>query len=170
MSVLSKDFVGLTSAEARDKLIGLGLVANLVPGNAADDPDKVDEVYDVNPTGTVQKGTIISVKFFTTPTTPETPTAAPTVTPAAAAAGTVVTVAWTAQSCPSGQERTGYEVLVEGAGATSPQPTGPDATSTTITTGPGAGSFTVKFRYICSGGESGFSPASTPVVVTTATP
>ena len=168
VSVLSKDFVGLTSAEARDKLIGLGLVADLVAGNAADDSAKVDRVYDVNPTGTVEKGTTISVKYFTAAPTPETPTTAPTVAPATAVAGTDVTVSWTAQSCPSGQELTGYDVLVEGAGATSPERSGPDDTSTMVKTGPDAGSFTVKFRYICSGGESGYSPASTPVVVTAA--
>ena len=168
VAVLSKDFVGLTSSEARDKLIGLGLVADLVAGHAADDSDQVDLVYDVNPTGTVQKGEKITVKYFTAAPTPETPTTAPTVAPATAVAGTDVTVSWTAQSCPSGQELTGYEVLVEGAGATSPERTGPDATSTTVKTGPDAGSFTVKFRYICGGGESGYSPASTPVVVTAA--
>lgn len=168
VTVLAEDFVGLTSAEARDKLIGLDLVADLVAGNAADDPSKVNRVYDVNPTGTVPKGTTISVKYFTAAPTPETPSTAPTVAPATAVAGADVTVSWTAQSCPSGQDMTGYEVLVEGSGATSPERTGPNATSTTVKTGPDAGSFTVKFRYICGGGESGYSPASTPVVVTAA--
>jgi len=166
--VLSKDFVGLTSAEARDKLVGLGLVADLVEGNIADSPDKVDRVYDVNPTGTVEKGTKISVKYYVAGPSPAAPAAAPTVAPATAVAGTDVVVTWTAQSCPSGQTLTGYEVLVEGTGATSPGPAGADATTATITTGPGAGEFTVKFRYICGGFPSEYSAASTPVIVTAA--
>ena len=168
VSVLSKDFVGLTSAEARDKLVGLELVADMVPGNIADAPDKVDRVYDVNPTGTVQKGTKITVKYFVAAPTPDAPTTAPTVAPATAVAGTDVVVTWTAQSCPSGLQLTGYEVLVEGTGATSPPVASPAATTTSVTTGPDAGTFTVKFRYLCGGFPSEYSPASTPVVVTAA--
>ncbi|TFB49868.1 serine/threonine-protein kinase [Cryobacterium tagatosivorans] len=168
VSVLSKDFVGLTSAEARDKLVGLGLVADMVAGNIADAPDKVDRVYDVNPTGTVQKGTKITVKYYVAAPSPDAPTTAPTVAPATAVAGTDVVVTWTAQSCPSGQTLTGYEVLVEGTGATSPAPSAPDATTATITTGPGAGTFTVKFRYLCGGFPSEYSTASNKVDVTAA--
>jgi serine/threonine-protein kinase len=140
----------------------------MVAGNIADAPDKVDRVYDVNPTGTVQKGTKITVKYYVAAPSPDAPTTAPTVAPATAVAGTDVVVTWTAQSCPSGQTLTGYEVLVEGTGATSPAPSAPDATTATITTGPGAGTFTVKFRYLCGGFPSEYSTASTPVVVTAA--
>ncbi|TFD29549.1 serine/threonine-protein kinase [Cryobacterium cryoconiti] len=162
------DFQGLTSGEARDKLSGLGLVADVQTGNAAATEDQIaDTVYEVNPTGPVTKGSTITVKVYGAAETPDAPTAAPTVAPATAVAGTPVTVSWAAQSCPSGQTLSGYEVVADGA-AESPGALGPDATSTTITTGPDAGTFTVKFRYICGQVSSDYSASSTAVTVTAA--
>ncbi|TFC94800.1 MULTISPECIES: serine/threonine-protein kinase [Cryobacterium] len=162
------DFQGLTSGEARDKLSGLGLVADVQPGNAAAAADQiVDTVYEVNPTGPVTKGSTITVTVYTAAEPPDAPTGAPTVAPATAVAGTQVTASWTAQSCPSGQTLSGYEVVADGA-AESPGPVGPDATSTTITAGPDAGTFTVKFRYICGQASSDYSAPSNPVAVTAA--
>ncbi|HSP51962.1 MAG TPA: protein kinase, partial [Cryobacterium sp.] len=162
------DFQGLTSAEARDKLASMEFVADVQTGNAATTPDQIaDTVYDVNPTGPVTKGSTITVTVYGAAATPDDPTAAPTVTPASVASGAEVTATWAAQSCPSGQTLSGYEVVAEGA-AESPGPVGPDATSTKITAGPGAGTFTVKFRYFCGQVESAYSGSSTPVTVTPA--
>ncbi|MBC7442404.1 MAG: serine/threonine-protein kinase [Ramlibacter sp.] len=161
------DFKGLTSTEARDKLSELGFVADVQTGNAATTPEQVaDTVYDVNPTGPVKKGEKITVKVYAPAVSPDAPTAAPTVAPATVAAGGTVTATWTAQSCPSGQTLSGYEVVAEGQDAVSPGPVGPDATTATIKAGPAAGNFTVKFRYFCGQAESPWSVSSTPVVVT----
>ncbi|TFD39670.1 serine/threonine protein kinase [Cryobacterium sp. TMT1-19] len=162
------DYQGLTSTEARDKLSGLGFVADVQAGNAATTPEQIaDTVYDVNPTGPVTKGSTITVTVYAPAVTPDDPTAAPTVAPASVAAGAESTVTWAAQSCPSGQTLSGYEVVADGD-AVSPGPISPDATSTKITAGPDAGTFTVKFRYICGQVASAYSESSTPVTVTPA--
>ncbi len=163
------DFQGLTSSEARDKLSEMGFVADVQTGNAATTPEQIaDTVYEVNPTGPVTKGSTITVKVYAPAVTPDEPTAAPTVAPATTiVAGAQATVTWTAQSCPSGQTLSGYEVVADG-NAVSPGPVGPDATSTTLTAGPDAGTFTVKFRYFCGQVESAYSASSTPVTVTPA--
>jgi cytoskeletal protein RodZ len=170
VSVTPADFVGLSSADARAKLEGLGLVANMVEGNAATTAADVDKVYDVNPTGPVKKQTAITAKYYAAVVAPDAPTSAPTVTPATTTTGKTVTVTWPKQSCPSGQTLAGYEVLAEGQGAVSPAPTGADVTSATVTAGPNPGTFTVAFRYFCGDQPSEYSPASNPVVVTAGTP
>jgi cytoskeletal protein RodZ len=170
VSVTPADFVGLSSADARAKLEGLGLVANMVEGNAATTAADVDKVYDVNPTGPVKKQTAITAKYYAAVVAPDAPTSAPTVTPATTTTGKTVTVTWPKQSCPSGQTLAGYEVLAEGQGAVSPAPTGADVTSATVTAGPNPGTFTVTFRYFCGDQPSEYSPPSNPVVVTAGTP
>jgi len=125
-----------------------------------------DTVYSVNPTGPVRKGEKITVKVYGSAVTPDAPATAPTATPAATAQKKPVTINWTAQSCPSGQNLSGYEVLAEGQGAESPAPVGADTTSAVVTTGPETGTFTVKFRYFCGDTPSPYSPSSTPVTVT----
>ncbi len=167
VEVTLADYAGLTSTEARDKLAGLGFVVDVQTGNASTKPEEVaDTVYSVNPTGPVRKGEKITVKVYAPAVTPDAPTTAPTATPAATAQNKPVTVTWTAQSCPSGQALSGYEVLAEGQGAVSPAAVGPDATTATVTTGPESGTFTVKFRYLCGGTPSPYSPSSTAVTVT----
>jgi serine/threonine protein kinase len=161
----SKDFVGLTSAAARDKLQSMGLVANLVAGNAATTPDDVNKVYDVNPTGPLRQGTEVTAKYFGPLVTPSAPTAAPTqdtpAPPALAPPGSAVELSWPAQVCPSGQTLSGYKVVAEGNGAAvqSANPTTADVTKITVTAG--TGDFTVKYSYFCGQIESDYSPPTT---------
>ena len=168
VNVTEAEFVGLTSTEARDKLAGLELSANVETGNAATTPDQVDTVYRVNPTGPVDKGDTITVTVYGAVVTPDTPTAGPTqidpVPPAAIIPGQSVTLSWPAQSCPSGQILSGYEVVAEGNGAAvqPPNPTAADVTEIKVTVG--TGTFTVKYRYFCGEKESGYSPATTVTV------
>ncbi|WP_022887546.1 protein kinase domain-containing protein [Glaciibacter superstes] len=170
VTVTEADFVGLSSADARAKLEGLGLVANVATGNAATTPDAVDTVYTVNPTGPVEKGTSITVTVYGAVVTPDAPANGPTIeTSGDIAPGSAVQVSWAAQSCPSGQTLSGYEVVAEGNGAAvqPPNPTSADVTQATITAG--SGNFTVKFRYFCGQIESGFSPTSPVTVKSTTT-
>ena len=168
VNVTEADFLTLTSTAARNKLAGLELVANVETGNAATTPDQVDTVYRVNPTGPVDKGDTITVTVYGAVVTPDTPTAGPTqidpVPPAAIIPGQSVTLSWPAQSCPSGQILSGYEVVAEGNGAAvqPPNPTAADVTEIKVTVG--TGTFTVKYRYFCGQIESGYSPATTVTV------
>ncbi|TFD47751.1 serine/threonine protein kinase [Cryobacterium frigoriphilum] len=168
VTVTQADFIGLSSADARAKLEGMALVANIEPGNAATTGDDVDKVYSVNPTGPVQKNATITVKVYAEIVAPTTPGAAPTVAPAATTPGTAVTVTWTDQSCPSGQTLSGYEVLAEGGGTSSPAPSGADSNSATVTAG--SSTFTVKFRFFCGQVGSEYSPAATVTVAAVPSP
>jgi len=164
VSLNQNDFLGLTSAEARDKLSSLGLGANVVADKAAETSDQVDHVYKINPTGSVAKGTEITVSVYSDVALPEDPSGTPTVTSTQSAApGSAVTVSWPAQSCPAGQELSGYEVVAEGNGASSPGPTGAGTTTATVTAG--TGDFTVKFRYFCGDVDSAYSGTTTVKVV-----
>jgi serine/threonine protein kinase len=157
------EFLGLTSGEARDKLAGLELSANVINDQrAATTADEVDRVYEINPTGSVNKGTTITVSVFGDLALPTAPTGAPGAEPGTIAPGGEVAVSWPAQSCPVGRELSGYEVIAEGNGVESPAPTGPDATRVAVFAG--EGDFTVKYQYFCGDAASGYSP-TTPVVV-----
>jgi hypothetical protein len=157
------EFLGLTSGEARDKLAGLELSANVINDQrAATTADEVDRVYEINPTGSVNKGTTITVSVFGDLALPTAPTGAPGAEPGTIAPGGEVAVSWPAQSCPAGRELSGYEVIAEGNGVESPAPTGPDATRVAVFAG--EGDFTVKYQYFCGDAASGYSP-TTPVVV-----
>ncbi|TDW30229.1 protein kinase domain-containing protein [Cryobacterium psychrophilum] len=166
------DFEGLTSEEARQKLDGMELVANVQDGNASTSPEQaVGTVYSVNPTGSVLPGTEILVKVYAAPAAPTTPSSAPTAAPNPVAPATEVTVSWAAQSCPTGQTLGGYRVIVDGgATVTGANPTAADATSAKVMSGPatGAAQFNVSYTYFCGQVESDASPATT-VVVTGAT-
>jgi len=164
VNVAEADFLTLKSTAARDKLATMELVADVQTGNAATTPDQVDTVYFVNPTGPVKKNSTITLKVYGPIVTPEAPSTAPTATPVTVAAAGTVTATWTAQSCPSGQTLSGYEVLVEGNGATvtSANPTTADVLTATITAG--TGDFTVKYRFFCGQVQSAYSPAATVTV------
>ncbi|MEO6310619.1 MAG: serine/threonine-protein kinase [Leifsonia sp.] len=156
------EFTGLTSAEARAKLEGMDLVANIQTGKAAENNDQVDRVYDVNPTGPVTLKQTITVTVYGPVATPDTPSSAPTATPSSVASGENVEVSWAAATCPTGQTLSGYEVKAEGNGATSPSPVAADTTTATVTAG--TGDFTVQYRYFCGPVASEFSPATTVTV------
>jgi len=165
VQVTQADFLGKTSSEARDMLSEMGLSANVVPDKAATTAEEVDTVYGINPTGKVTLGTTITVSVYGDVATPSAPSGTPTATPSTVAPGGTVTVSWPAQSCPTGQELSGYELLAEGA--PSPSPTGADTTTATVTAG--SSNFTVKFRYFCGQVESDYSAATSVTVTAPAT-
>jgi hypothetical protein len=169
------EFLGMTSSAARDRLSELGLSANVVADKAAPAEEQLDTVYGINPTGRVAEGTEITVRVYSEfiPDTPNAPSGTPTGTPSTVAPAGTVTVTWPEQTCPTGQELSGYELLAEGNGVSSPAPTGPDVTTATVTAG--TGNFTLKFRYFCGDVASDYSGTSTvtvtaPVPAPTATP
>lgn len=169
VQVTLADFKGLTADEARTKLEGLDLVANVVTGNAAPTAADVDTVYDVNPTGPVAKQTTITVKVYGSLPTPADPSASPTASPSSVNAGETVEITWPAQSCPSGQTLSGYEANVSGdASIVSANPTSVDVR--TVTVKAGTSDFTVKYRYFCGQVESAWSGETTVTVKAAVTP
>ena len=166
VTVTQGDFIGLSSTDARAKLEAMSLVANIEAGNTAAEEGQEDTVYSVNPTGPVQRNATITVKVYSAIVAPTTPSATPTVAPNPTTPGTLVTVTWTDQSCPSGQTLSGYEVLAEGGGTLSPPPTGAESNSTQVTAG--ESDFTVKLRYFCGQVSSEYSPAASVEVAAAA--
>jgi serine/threonine-protein kinase len=155
------EYIGMTGDEARQKLEVLGFVSTVVTGNAATNPDDVGRVSDVDPSGPVRLGETVTVTVYGPVTTPDAPSGPPTTNGLPVLSGGNVQVNWPAQSCPSGQTLSGYELSAEGNGAsiTSANPTG--ATVTTATVEAGTGPFTLKFRYFCGAVESDFSESIT---------
>ncbi|MFC9559716.1 protein kinase [Agromyces sp. NPDC056965] len=159
-----EDYLGLTVDEARAKLEGLGMVANAVEGNPAATGDEAGRVYDVNPTGNMKIGSEVTITYYASPETPSAPTSAPTANPnpftpsSDVNAKVPVTISWTAQQCPAGQELTGYSVQVTGD-ATAPGPVSAGTTNAQVMAG--QQEFQVTFLYFCGPVSSPASPALT---------
>ncbi|WP_431278857.1 protein kinase domain-containing protein [Leifsonia poae] len=110
------DFDGLTADEARTKLQGLGMVANVETGNPATTQAQVNTVYSVNPTGPVPKGSQITVKVFGPVASIPTPTDTVTANPSSgqAAVGDTVNVTFGSAACPAGQTLVGRSLYING--------------------------------------------------------
>lgn len=128
--------------EVSASLQALGMGVNLKEDKAAPSPDLVGKVYDLNPTGNLKAGELITVYYYG-PTPTVTPPSAPTLSPAVAGnvvvANTSFTVAWSVYNqCPAGSPLVGYVItpgsgtpVNAGAGETSYTFTAPDAPGTT---------------------------------------
>ncbi|AMB59885.1 serine/threonine protein kinase [Microterricola viridarii] len=161
-SIVESDFIGLTADEARAKLGDLGMTADVKTGNAATTSDDVNHVYAVNPTGkNVALGTTITVTVWGDVVMPSAPSAGPSLVSGSEPfePGADVTVSWPSQSCPSGQELSGYGVAVSGEGAAvKVQDQSPGGSRTAVITA-GSAPFSVTFTYFCGPFESPSSPA-----------
>ena len=158
--VINQDeFIGLTEAQAKQKIAGLGLTMETRVGDAAETNGDVGKAYAVSPTGNVTKDQLIAVTFYgpvaEVPTPPQPSAVAPP--SGALTVGDVANVTWsTYAGCPSGHPLTGYTFTVGGGEQQTPNPLGASATSLGIklTT---AGTVTVSYIVQCSDLQS---PAS----------
>ncbi len=173
IKITKEEFLGMTESEVRAKLDQLGLVANVLPpGKAANTPDQVGTVYDVNPTGNVLPGDTISVTLYgdvAPPAKPADPTASAPHTPPAYAPGEIVTVSWPAFACTSGTTLDSYTVAVSPGsvvwtpGNPVPKATAPSIQVTLPSTVTGS-TTTVQYLAQCSGMNSPLSNAFTLTV------
>ncbi|HEY9477345.1 MAG TPA: protein kinase [Microbacteriaceae bacterium] len=175
VNILKADFVGKTGDEARQILQGLGMVADVQEGTTAPTKDDEGRVYDVNPTGGLDKGQRVTVKVYAAipePASPPAPTvsaATPPVNPADGtyAPGSQMTVSWPAYSgCPSPTSLTAYRATINGQPSDA-NPIPPSTTSVTFTLPAEAGETTVTYLAECSGLKS---PGSPELVITSAIP
>ncbi|MCU1545118.1 MAG: serine/threonine protein kinase [Homoserinimonas sp.] len=161
--VVADDFIGKRGEEARDDLLALELVANIIEGNVAPSPEEVGIVYRINPTGNLDKNTTVDVYVYSAipaATKPSPPTA-----PATVMADESFPVSWQSyQGCPFGTTRTAYRVTVTG-GTFLPANPVPAGTSQ-ITVKPDADVSSVSISYLaeCSGNLSPQSDAVTVAV------
>jgi serine/threonine-protein kinase len=153
-------YVGKSSTDVAAALQALGMGVNLKEDKPAPSPDMVGKVYDLNPTGNLKVGELITVLYYgPTPTLapPSTPTLSPTVAGNVVAAGGTFDIVWSVyQQCPAGTPLVGYIINVgggtpinEGAGSSSYQ--GID-----VPNAPGT-SFNVTMQVVC--GELTSSPS-----------
>ncbi|WP_314451436.1 serine/threonine protein kinase [uncultured Microbacterium sp.] len=101
VEVSSLGLEGKTCDDARAILEENDLVADCQVGNAATQASDVGLIYNVNPTGGVEAGTTITVRFYAEQTPLETP-GTPTLPSASVSAGSDIQVAWQQYTCPSG--------------------------------------------------------------------
>jgi serine/threonine-protein kinase len=160
------DYVGKPYAQVVSNLQSLGLSPTAQKGDAAPTDGDVGNVYELSKSGSVPKGSSITVTYYGDTATAQAPSSAPVLSSPSSQpvpANSTITVSWPAyNACPAGQSRSGYSVNVTGA-PTSPQnPEGPNATEITIPTGdPGSGPITVKYKVFCGAKDSAYSPTLT---------
>jgi len=107
--------VGLTCEQAGVKAKAAGLDVSCTTGDAAPSDDEVGKVYNVQPTGTVEKGSILALSVYGERTSVGAPSSAPTLS-GSALAGKEVSLSWQAYVCPSGTGNvSGYTVTIGGA-------------------------------------------------------
>jgi serine/threonine-protein kinase len=159
------DFVGLSGSDARTKLQGLGMIANIQTGAPATKSTDAGKVYSVNPTGPVPKGSEITATIYGPVPTPSAPTDKVSIVspppPAPVVAGSPVQFAWGAGSCPAGQTMTGHQLYINGTGQ-GPVATGAPAPWTPPASDKGN---TDQVTYTVFCGESVESPQSPALAV-----
>jgi serine/threonine-protein kinase len=137
-------YVGKSSTDVAAALQALGMGVNMKEDKPAPSPDLVGIVYDLNPTGNLKIGELITVLYYG-PTPTLTPPSAPTLSPPVAGnvvpAGGAFDIVWSVyQQCPAGIPLVGYIINVgggvpinEGAGSSSYQGIDvPNAPGTTL--------------------------------------
>jgi len=184
VTINQADYIGKPYAQVVSNLTAQGLDATPQKGDAAPSDGDVGNVYDLSESGTVQKGSSITVTYYGDTATAQAPSSAPTLSDPSSQpvpANSTITVTWpTYNACPAGSSRSGYSVTVSGAASNGETPEGRNATEITIPTGnPGSGPIKVKYKVYCGSKDSGYSPtlsvqvekpASTPAPTSTATP
>ncbi len=111
-------YIGKTAEEASSALQALGMGVNLKQEKAAPNAGLVGKVYDLNPTGNLKIGELITVLYYG-PTPTITPPGPPTLSPPVAGnvvvAGDTFTVAWSVYNqCPAGSPLVNYTINVSG--------------------------------------------------------
>jgi serine/threonine-protein kinase len=127
-------------------------------GAAATSSAQVNLVYDVNPTGTVDFGTTVTLTVYASMTAPSTPTDTVTLVGGTATVNQPATFSFGAAQCPAGQKLNGRQLYVDGKG------TGPVTTTQTQYTFDNTDQHSVTYTIFC--GESTESAPSPAIQVT----
>lgn len=110
------DVLGKNQNQAADILTRAGLRLDAITGNVAPSQELVGSAYRVNPRGTVQKDTLISVYFYAPIPTPAAPQPLSVQPAGPYTPGQEVTISWPAYAqCPSGFPLSGYQLSLSGA-------------------------------------------------------
>jgi serine/threonine-protein kinase len=178
VTITQAEFIGLTKAQAQDKLTQRGLRMDAVDGDVAPTNDQVGTAYKVNPVGTVNKNDLIAVTFYSKIPAPPTAPAPSAVTYPAGPylAGAQVTVSWASfTGCPSGHPLSSFSFSVDGGTVVNPgsgttignnghsASVSPTATTLDIKLTATPGDTTITYTAVCTDFES---PPSSATVIT----
>ncbi|HVX06778.1 serine/threonine protein kinase [Humibacter sp.] len=158
-TINAADYKGKTYDQAVGALNALGfqkITRNV--GTAAPSPDKVNTVYDINPTGTVPFTSTITLTIYGDVTPPSNPTDTVTLVGNKAIVGQPATFNFGSAQCPAGQNLTGRQLYVDG------KPTGPTSGTQAQYTFGDTNQHNVTYTIFC--GQSVESGQSPPLAVT----
>lgn len=152
-------YVGKPSDDVAAALQALGMGVNMKQEKAAPSPDLVGKVYDLNPTGNLKVGELITVLYYGPTPSIDAP-AAPTLSPAspgnAVTAGSTFDIVWSVyQQCPAGLPLVGYVINVGGGTPINESAGSSGYQGIPVPNAPGT-SFTVTMQVTC--GELTSSP------------
>jgi serine/threonine-protein kinase len=158
-TINASDYKGKTYDQAVAALNALGfknITRNV--GTAAPASDKVNTVYDINPTGTVPFTSTITLTIYVNVTPPSSPTDKVTLVGGTARVGQPATFNFGSAQCPAGQNLTGRQLYVDGQG------TGPTTNTQAQYTFGDTNPHNVTYTIFC--GQSVESAQSPPLQVT----
>ena len=150
-SIVRSEYQGLSfeDAEAKLQALNMDFAIDRAVGSAAPDPELVDHVQDINPTGNVKRGSTITLTVygpFPDPSAPTTPTASA----ASGNSGDTITLTWPAYTgCPASSPLVGYGFTF--SNATWPTLVEAGATTLDMVLG-GASPATASYTANCEGG------------------
>jgi serine/threonine-protein kinase len=172
VTLKESDILGLTKAAAQAKLESLNLVMNATNGDPASTAAQVGTAETVQPVGNLPPGSTVNVGFYTALPTPSAPTVPTTTATAPYSANQQVDISWSDYTgCPSDLDLSGYNVTLNGAGASTSE-SNPITTSEageTITLG-NSGTTTVTYTAVCGTGASSIQSAPSPALSFPITP
>jgi serine/threonine protein kinase len=168
VAVNEEDFIGKNREQAEALLAELELNMNALDGDVAPEPNQVDRVQSINPTGpAIPKGSTVDVYFYTTIPAPGKPATATAPAAFVFTDGTTsYTVSWPIYQGCVGSNHTAYRATASGATIVGYENGGfipPDVHQVQLRpSGPG----TVTFTYLaeCSGTPSPSSDAASTTV------
>ncbi|WP_169080347.1 serine/threonine-protein kinase [Microcella alkalica] len=150
ITIVEEEWIGITQAAAEDKAAQLGLRLDPVIGQVAPDGGQVGLSYSVNPRGTVQPNTLITVTFYDAIPTPGAPSNL-AIDPGSGPypGGSDVTLSWpTYDGCPAGYPLSGYNFTTVGGAPELSNPVAADVTSMVVTLAE-SGQLRVTYTALC---------------------
>jgi hypothetical protein len=151
-SIVRSEYQGLSfeDAEAKLQALDMDFAIDRAVGSPAPDPELVDHVQDINPTGNVKRGSTITLTVygaFPDPPAPATPTASAN----SGDSGDTIGLTWPAYGgCPAGHSLVGYGFTF--SNATGPALVDPGATSLDMVLGNSGTTATASYTANCEGG------------------
>lgn len=150
ITIVEEEWIGITQAAAEDKAAQLGLRLDPVIGQVAPDGGQVGLSYSVNPRGTVQPNTLITVTFYDAIPTPGAPSNL-AIDPGSGPypGGSDVTLSWpTYDGCPAGYPLSAYNFTTVGGAPELSNPVAADVTSMVVTLAE-SGQLRVTYTALC---------------------